>query len=99
MITKTIWIGLTLSVLGFVSPAPIRAWFYPGNSLGQEFVYPKARATALARAATAVVPAQPRQLPETASNLPLIVLIGFGSLIVASGRMVFGKKYATVPAR
>jgi hypothetical protein len=31
-------------------PQAIRAWFYPGNTSGQEFVYPKKRATELARA-------------------------------------------------
>jgi hypothetical protein len=30
-------------------PEAIRAWFYPGNSWGQEFVYPKARAIELAK--------------------------------------------------
>ena len=30
-------------------PEAIRAWFYPGNQWGQEFVYPKARALELAR--------------------------------------------------
>jgi len=39
------------------SPEAIRAWFYPGNSTGQEFVYPKSRATQLSAAAKAVVPA------------------------------------------
>ena len=39
------------------SPEAIRAWFYPGNSVGQEFVYPRARAEQLAKAANAVVPA------------------------------------------
>jgi hypothetical protein len=39
------------------SPQAIRAWFYPGNSAGQEFVYPKARALELAKASNAVVPA------------------------------------------
>jgi hypothetical protein len=39
------------------SPEAIRAWFYPGNTMGQEFVYPKSRATQLAKAAKAVVPA------------------------------------------
>lgn len=39
------------------NPEAIRAWFYPGNSIGQEFVYPKARAIQLAKAAKAVVPA------------------------------------------
>jgi len=31
------------------SPETIRAWFYPGNSIGQEFVYPKTRAIQLAK--------------------------------------------------
>jgi len=39
------------------SPEAIRAWFYPGNTLGQEFVYPKSRAMQLAKASKAVVPA------------------------------------------
>lgn len=29
-------------------PEALRAWFYPGDNFGQEFVYPKANATALA---------------------------------------------------
>lgn len=40
-------------------PEVIRAWFYPGNTVGHEFVYPRARATQLAKAANAVVPAMP----------------------------------------
>jgi len=39
------------------SPEAIRAWFYPGNTIGQEFVYPKPRAAQLAKASKAVVPA------------------------------------------
>lgn len=31
------------------SPDAIRAWFYPGNNFGDEFVYPKTRATQLAK--------------------------------------------------
>jgi hypothetical protein len=31
------------------APQPIRAWFYPGDNFGQEFVYPKARAVELAK--------------------------------------------------
>jgi hypothetical protein len=30
-------------------PEAIRAWFYPGNSYGDEFVYPKTRAAQLAK--------------------------------------------------
>lgn len=39
------------------SPEAIRAWFYPGNNFGQEFVYPRRRAEELAVASKAVVPA------------------------------------------
>jgi hypothetical protein len=39
------------------SPEAIRAWFYPGNTIGQEFVYPKGRAAELAMAAKVPVPA------------------------------------------
>lgn len=129
-------------------PEVIRAWFYPGNTLGQEFVYPKARAAQLARASKAEVPAfaddvagadalktapivaftpdarettvataiqtrasspapaaratgvqqtgqdarNTRQLPQTASALPLVALLGLVSIGVAFGLMVFGKR-------
>jgi len=39
------------------SPEALRAWFYPGDNFGQEFVYPKARAIQLAQASHYVVPA------------------------------------------
>ena len=39
------------------SPEVVRAWFYPGGSIGEEFVYPKPRAAELAKAAHAPVPA------------------------------------------
>lgn len=32
------------------APPAIRAWFYPGDTIGQEFIYPKSRAITLARA-------------------------------------------------
>jgi len=35
----------------------VRAWFYPGNKVGEEFIYPKARALMLAKVSNAVVPA------------------------------------------
>ena len=31
------------------SPEALRAWFYPGNTVGQEFVYPRSRAKEIAR--------------------------------------------------
>jgi hypothetical protein len=33
------------------TPEAIKAWFYPGDNFGQEFVYPKARATQIAQTA------------------------------------------------
>jgi len=39
------------------SPEAVRAWFYPGRTLGEEFVYPKQRAIELARASKVPVPA------------------------------------------
>ena len=117
------------------NPEALKAWFYPGDNFGQEFVYPKQRAIQLAVAANEPVPAlaeetanlktvpvvavTPEQkevpvaeaiettppaaettplvaentapataattatLPKTASSLPLIALLGLGSLSAA----------------
>lgn len=37
------------------NPAAIKAWWYPGNTIGWEFIYPREQATRLAKAATAPV--------------------------------------------
>jgi hypothetical protein len=47
-------------------PDALRAWFYPGENFGQEFVYPKARAVELAKEINAPV-------LFTAAELPLEV--------------------------
>ena len=39
------------------SPEALRAWFYPGDNFGQEFVYPKVRALQLAQLDKIAVPA------------------------------------------
>jgi hypothetical protein len=39
------------------NPEALKAWFYPGNTYGQQFVYPKQRAIQLAVAANEPVPA------------------------------------------
>ena len=49
-------------------PEAIRAWFYPGNNWGQEFVYPKQRAIELAKITNQPVLAMPTEL---ATNLTL----------------------------
>ena len=46
-------------------PEAIRAWFYPGNQWGQEFVYPKARAIELAKLTNMPVLAMPTELAST----------------------------------
>ena len=51
-------------------PEAIRAWFYPGNSWGQEFVYPKKRAIELAKLANLPVLAMPTEL-ETNLTVPV----------------------------
>jgi hypothetical protein len=47
------------------SPQAIRAWFYPGNTAGHEFVYPRARALQLAKASSTVVPALAIDVSDT----------------------------------
>jgi len=47
-------------------PEALRAWFYPGDRWGQEFVYPKARAIVLAKQTNLPVLAMPTEL---AANL------------------------------
>lgn len=44
-------------------PEALRAWFYPGRSWGEEFVYPKAKAVELAKAANPPVLFTPEAIP------------------------------------
>jgi hypothetical protein len=109
------------------SPEALRAWFYPGDNFGQEFVYPKTRAIQLAQTTKVVVPAvvtddiddnvikttpivavtpdqkevevttviqttppvaavkETEELPQTASSMPLIALLGGLSISIALG--------------
>lgn len=132
------------------SPEAIRAWFYPGRNWGEEFVYPKTRASELAKVTDLPVlampsefetyitapaksmddkpiialreaplkavkptgeeveidevvetpPAQttnadaPARLPQTASPLPLLALIGLLSLGAGLALWVFPKRTA-----
>jgi hypothetical protein len=48
------------------APDALKAWFYPNNNFGQEFVYPKRRAIQLALAAKEPVPAL------TTDTLPVV---------------------------
>jgi len=42
-------------------PEAIHSWFYPGNNFGQEFVYPKTRATQLAKQTSRPVLSMPNE--------------------------------------
>jgi hypothetical protein len=44
-------------------PEALRAWFYPGENYGEEFVYPKAKAVELARETKQVVLFTPAEVP------------------------------------
>ncbi len=60
-------------------PEALRAWFYPGHNWGEEFVYPKAKALALAKATNTVVLYTPAEItPEVTTPIksaeePLVV--------------------------
>jgi hypothetical protein len=47
------------------SPEAIKAWFYPGDNYGQEFVYPKPRAVALAKVVKQPVLSMPANLESS----------------------------------
>ena len=62
-------------------PQAIRAWFYPGDNSGQEFVYPKARAIELAKVTNQPVLFMPTELApfliepvKSATEPPVIAL-------------------------
>ncbi len=46
------------------SPEAIKAWFYPGENYGHDFVYPKPKATALAKTNNTPVPSMPAELEK-----------------------------------
>jgi hypothetical protein len=46
------------------SPEAVRAWFYPGDTFGHDFVYPKTEALALAKANNSPVASMPSELAE-----------------------------------
>jgi hypothetical protein len=53
------------------NPTALRAWFYPGDNFGQEFVYPKGLAAMIAQQAGATVIATPAQTEAELQTAPL----------------------------
>jgi len=124
------------------APDALRAWFYPGDKFGQEFVYPKTRAIQLAQASNEIVPAETveptestlntvplvaitpdkkeepvtdaiqvlpwhhrepmaiapvaaaKELPKTASSIPLLGLLGLASIGLGLGLKLLAKQFA-----
>ncbi len=57
------------------SPEALKAWFYPGDNFGQEFVYPKHRAIELAMAAKEPVPAIAEETaPADMQTAPIVAI-------------------------
>jgi hypothetical protein len=52
------------------APPAVRAWFYPGDNYGHQFVYPKAKAIALAKANNTPVASMPNELVPNTTNAP-----------------------------
>lgn len=50
-------------------PEALRAWFYPGRNWGEEFVYPKSKAVAIAKATNTPVLYTPIELPVEVETL------------------------------
>jgi hypothetical protein len=50
-------------------PEAIHSWFYPGANFGEEFVYPKAKATILAKQTSKPVLSMPDEHPSEAAKL------------------------------
>jgi hypothetical protein len=49
----------------------LRAWFYPGDNFGQEFVYPKNMSTQIAASAKATVPTMTAETAEEYKTAPV----------------------------
>ncbi len=52
-------------------PPAMRAWFYPGDNFGQEFVYPKNMSTQIAASAKMAVPTTTAQSAEEYKTAPI----------------------------
>jgi len=68
------------------SPEAVKGWFYPGDTYGHDFVYPKAKAVQLAKANNTPVPSMPDELaadttqPATTKKAQSVVAMKQASL-------------------
>ena len=56
------------------NPEAVKAWFYPGDNFGQEFVYPKRRAIELAVATKEPIPALAEETVVDLQTAPIIAV-------------------------
>jgi len=78
---------MTFKERGEGQPEAIRAWFYPGRSWGEEFVYPKTRALELAKIVDQPILATPVELPAPVEALkvaPIVAVKPTGEEVAAT---------------
>ena len=66
------------------APEAIHAWFYPGNNAGLEFVYPKSRASQLAKQTKRPVLSTPDEQPSDATQImkaPVVAITPSGEQV------------------
>jgi hypothetical protein len=56
------------------NPEALKAWFYPGDNFGQEFVYPKRQAIELAVATKEAIPALVEETPGDLKTAPIVAV-------------------------
>src|SRR5262245_11741122 len=60
---------------GAGAPSAIKSWFYPGDNSGSRFVYPKARAQAIAAAENVPIPSFSESKPITPESIAVPVQV------------------------
>ncbi len=81
-------------------PEALRAWFYPGDNFGQEFVYPKEKALQLAKETNLPVLATTAEIaPEAAEPAPVVVALKQAPLVAVkpTGEVVEITEVVTAP--
>ncbi|MCX6596234.1 MAG: hypothetical protein NTV70_07685 [Acidobacteria bacterium] len=87
-------------------PEALRAWFYPGRTIGEEFVYPKSRAVQLAKAAntpvlytTAEIPLEVAE-PIKSADAPVVAELKRAPVMAIrpTGEEVLMAEVVTTPA-
>jgi hypothetical protein len=56
------------------NPRALRAWFYPGDSFGQEFAYPKGMSAKIAETAHVPVPSVTAETPAELKTAPVVAV-------------------------